>query len=77
MIDFGETIQLFIEDIFKILNKDDKKNVYNVPALAFQCKIGKICPVLNGQLECKWSDEANTIFLNYGMYSKKLRGTVS
>lgn len=77
MIDFGETIQLFIKDIFNIFNNNDKKRVDNFPALAFQCKIAKICPVVHNQLESDWSDEANSVFNNYGVYTKKMHGTVS
>ncbi|VVC33086.1 Hypothetical protein CINCED_3A021098 [Cinara cedri] len=76
LIDFGEIINLLIENIFSILNEDDRGRVYSFPTLAFQCKIAKIRPMLHGQINSNWSDKANSVFINYGIYTKQLRGTI-
>lgn len=75
LIDFGEAIELLIENVFDVLN-EDKKKVFNTPALAFQCKIAKIRPAVQGKLENKWCHAANAVFskCEYGL---KLCGTVS
>lgn len=79
LIDFGQVVELLIENVFNIttLNEDMKNKVYNVPALAFKCKIAKIQPMLHGNLESNWSDEANNIIKDNGSFPKTLDGTVS
>jgi hypothetical protein len=62
LIDFGETVDVLVENIFSIINEDIKTKIYSIPALAFQCTIAKIRPATNGKLESNWSDEANEIF---------------
>jgi len=57
LIDFGETVQLCVEDIFNIEGEDTKNKVYSFPTLAFQCKIAKIRSPMNGQLKASWSEE--------------------
>lgn len=75
LIDFGESVELLIENVFDIFN-EDKKKVFNTPALAFQCKIAKICPVVQGRLKNKWCHAANAVFSRC-KYGLKLYGTVS
>lgn len=62
MIDFGETVDVLVENIFSIIDEDTKNKISSIPALAFQCRIAKICPATHGQLERNWSDEAYEIF---------------
>lgn len=61
MIDFGETVDVLVENIFKIVDEDKKNKIYSIPALAFQCTIASIRPSIHGKLESNWSDEANNI----------------
>lgn len=78
MIDFGETVELLIEDIYDILNENEKKTVFNIASLAVQCRIAKIQPKIHGHLNINnWSKEANDIFSMYDNYPQKLSGTVS
>lgn len=78
MIDFGETLELLIEDIYDILNENEKKIVFNIPSLAVQCRIAKIRPKIHNHLKISnWSKEANDVFSMYDNYSQKLNGTVS
>lgn len=79
LIDFGEVVELFIENVFNItnLNEDMKNKIYNVPALAFKCTISQIQPILHRNLESSWSDEANYIIKYNGTFPKMLNGTVS
>lgn len=78
LIDFGESINLMIENIYEILNENDKNEVYNVPQLAIQCTIANIRPIMYEQLgNNNWSADAMTLFSEYGKYDRTLIGTVS
>jgi len=78
LIDFGEYVDLKIENIYEISNENDKNEVYNVPPLAFQCKIANISPKVHGkQKNNSWSNDANNLFLKYGVYLELLKGTVN
>ncbi|XP_026807070.1 probable ATP-dependent RNA helicase spindle-E [Rhopalosiphum maidis] len=57
LIDFGETVQLCVENIFNIEGEDTTIKVYSFPILAFQCKIAKIRSPMNRQLKACWSEE--------------------
>jgi len=74
LIDFGEAVQLCINDIFIIKDEDIKKKVYSFPTLAFQCKIAKIRAPINGKLQAYWSEETRTIVID--KLFKKLKGSV-
>jgi len=75
LIDFGETVQLCIENIFNIKDEDMKNKVYSFPTFAFQCKIAKICAPIKGKLKDYWSEETRTIVVDKLL--KKVKGTVS
>lgn len=78
LIDFGETVELYIEDIFKIVDDNEKNKIFSVPSLAFQCTIAKISPALNHlKFKNTWSIEANNVFKEHSQYLRKLIGTVS
>lgn len=66
-----------IENIYDIVNENDKNKVNSVPSLAFKCTIAQLRSATDGKLESKWSDEANDIFYSYVEYPKKISGTVS
>lgn len=75
MIDFGEAVDVLVENVFSIVDEDGKNKVYSIPALAFQCTIANIRPVINGKLEIIWSDKANEIFIS-DYCAKTFSGTV-
>lgn len=74
MIDFGESIDLYNENVFYIADEDYLNKINSVPGLAFQCRIAKIRPAAHGQLLTNWSDEA-IMFKN--VFPNKFRGIVS
>lgn len=76
LIDFGEAVELFIESVFEIVDQNEKNEVYNIPALAFQCKIAKICPAVLENWEPQWSNSVNDVFERF-KYPQTLIGTVS
>lgn len=79
LIDFGQVVELLIENVVSIsnLNEDTKSKIYSIPSLAFKCTIAKIRPILHGNFETNWSDEANYIIKHNGEFPNSLNGTVS
>jgi len=77
LVDFGESVELLIGNVFNIANENVENKIYNIPQFAFQCKIAKLRPAIYGKLETNnWSDKANMIFKQYGNYLNPLCGTV-
>lgn len=77
LVDFGEIVDLFIENVFNFLDEDGKNKFSSVPSLAFRCTIAKIRPAIHGQFESSWSNEANRVIFEYGKFLNELSGTVS
>jgi len=60
------------------MDKDEKRKIYNISSLAFQCTIAKVRPAINhGKFKRTWSSEANDVFKEHSLYPKKLFGKVS